>query len=229
MTFDDYKFHPSSLGLLMTDSRTKEPLGETAKTHLLECYVEKMYGRKKDITNKFIEKGLLCEEDSFDLYSLVKKKLFVKNTETFENDFFIGTPDIIDGNTVIDAKTSWSIFTFFSQIAKPVNKMYFWQLQSYLDLTGKDHAKLVYCLVNTPFKLVEDEKRKLMYTMAVIDPEADPAYLEACKNVDKNSNFVDIPMENKYIEFSVDRDQKAIDLAHERVKVCREFLNDLVQ
>ena len=63
--------------------------------------------------------------------------------------------------------------------------------------------------------------------MAVIDPEADPAYLEACKNVDKNSNFDDIPMENKYIEFSFNRDQKAIDMAHERVKVCREFLNEL--
>jgi hypothetical protein len=223
--FDDYKFHPSSLGLIMTESRTKEELGETAKSHLIECYVSKKYGRNKDVTNKFIEKGLLAEEDSFDLYTLVKDKLFIKNEKTFENDFFIGTPDIVDGNLIVDIKTSWDIFTFFSVMGKPINKMYYWQLQSYMDLTGANEAKLVYCLVNTPFKLVEDQKKKLMWTMGVIDPEADDAYLKACEQVDKNSIYDDIPIENKYIEFSIPRDQSAIEKSHERVKFCRNFLN----
>ncbi len=49
--FSDYKFHPSSLGLLMTESRTKDQWGETAKSYMLECYVERKYGRVKDITN----------------------------------------------------------------------------------------------------------------------------------------------------------------------------------
>jgi hypothetical protein len=211
----------------MTESRTKEELGETAKSHLIECYVSKKYGRNKDVTNKFIEKGLLAEEDSFDLYTLVKDKLFIKNEKTFENDFFIGTPDIVDGNLIVDIKTSWDIFTFFSVIGKPINKMYYWQLQSYMDLTGANEAKLVYCLVNTPFKLVEDQKKKLMWTMGVIDPEADDAYFKACEQVDKNSIYDDIPIENKYIEFSIARDQSAIDKSHERVKFCRNFLNQL--
>jgi hypothetical protein len=225
--FDDYKFHPSSLGLIMTESRTKEELGETAKSHLIECYVSKKYGRNKDVTNKFIEKGLLAEEDSFDLYTLVKDKLFIKNEKTFENDFFVGTPDIVDGNLIVDIKTSWDLFTFFSVMGKSINKMYYWQLQSYMDLTGANEAKLVYCLVNTPFKLVEDQKKKLMWTMGVIDPEADDAYLKACEQVDKNSIYDDIPIENKYIEFSIARDQSAIDKSHERVKFCRNFLNQL--
>jgi hypothetical protein len=225
--FDDYKFHPSSLGLIMTESRTKEELGETAKSHLIECYVSKKYGRNKDVTNKFIEKGLLAEEDSFDLYTLVKDKLFIKNEKTFENDFFVGTPDIVDGNLIVDIKTSWDLFTFFSVMGKSINKMYYWQLQSYMDLTGANEAKLVYCLVNTPFKLVEDQKKKLMWTMGVIDPEADDAYFKACEQVDKNSIYDDIPIENKYIEFSIARDQSAIDKSHERVKFCRNFLNQL--
>jgi hypothetical protein len=225
--FDDYKFHPSSLGLIMTESRTKEELGETAKSHLIECYVSKVYGRNKDVTNKYIEKGLLAEEDSFDLYTLVKDKLFIKNEITFQNDFFIGTPDIVDGDLIVDIKTSWDIFTFFSVMGKPINKMYYWQLQAYMDLTGAQTAKLVYCLVNTPFKLVEDQKKKLMWTMGVIDPEADEAYLKACEQVDKNSNYDDIPNEKKYIEFEIPRDQAAIDKAHERVIFCRNFLNQL--
>jgi hypothetical protein len=225
--FSDYKFHPSSLGLIMTESRTKEELGETAKAHLMECYVSKKYGRRKDVTNAYIEKGLVAEEDSLDLYTLVKDQLFVKNKETISNYYFIGTPDIIEPEVVIDLKTSWDIFTFFSILHKPMNKNYYWQLQAYMDLTGAQKAKLVYCLVNTPFKLIEDQKRKLMWTMAVIDPDTDEAYQKACEMVDKNSIYDDIPMEERYIEFELDRDQEAIDKAHARVEFCRNFLNQL--
>jgi len=232
--FDDFKFHPSSLGLIMTESRTKEDFGETCKSHLLECYVNKKYGRTRDITNKFIEKGLLAEEDSIDLYTLVKDKLYIKNTELIQNDFFVGTPDLFEGESImkasviIDLKTSWDIFTFFQSIHKPMDNKYYWQLQAYMDLTGAVESRLVYCLVNTPYKLVEDEKKKLTWTMGVIDPEEDKAYQEACERVDKNSNYDDIPIEEKYIEFIIPRDQEAIDKAHKRVLDCREFLNALV-
>jgi hypothetical protein len=233
MTFDNYKFHPSSLGLIMTESRTKDKFGETCKAHLMECYVAQTYGRYKDVTNKYIEKGIVAEEDSIDLYSVVKKHVFVKNTEVISNDHFVGTPDLYLGesihkaDTVIDLKTSWDIFTFFGTMAKALDKRYFWQLQAYMDLTGAKQAKLVYCLVNTPFKLIEDQKKNLMWTMAVIDPDADEAYQKACEQVEKNSVYDDIPMEKRYIEETIERDQDAIDKAHTRVEDCREFLNQL--
>jgi len=227
MNFDDYLFHPSSLGLIMTESRTKDQFGETCKSHLMECYVSQKYGRYKDITNKYIEKGLVAEEDSIDLYSVVKNHLFVKNTEVIRNYFFIGTPDLIQDKTVIDLKTSWDIFTFFGTLARALDKRYFWQLQAYMDLTGCDQAKLCYCLVNTPLKLIEDAKKKLMWTMAVIDPDTDEAYQKACEMVEKNSVYDDIPMKDRYIEFTIERDQHAIDKAHLRVEECREFLNQL--
>lgn len=198
----------------------------------MECYVSKKYDRYKDVTNKYIEKGLLAEEDSIDLYSLVKGAYFEKNKEIVENDYFIGTPDLFvgtsirDAQIIIDLKTNWNIFTFFEVMSKSMDKKYFWQLQAYMDLTGAKLAKLVYCLVDTPLKLIEDEKRKLMYTMAVIDPEHDENYLKACERVQKNGTYsLDIPAEDRYIEFSVPRDQERIDQAHERVKECREFLN----
>jgi len=233
MKFNDYKFHPSSLGLIMTESRTKDPFGETAKSHLLECYISHVYGRSKDITNKYIEKGLMAEEDSIDLYSLVKKKMFLKNEETLQNDFFIGTPDLYEGKSIaaatliIDLKTSWDIFTFFSSMHKPVDKKYFWQLQAYMDLTGAETSKLVYCLVNTPFKLIEDEKKKTMWKMGVIDPDVDELYQTACNEIEKNAIYDDIDPTKRYIEFAIPRDQDKIDQAHERVELCREFLNEL--
>lgn len=226
MTFDNYLFHPSSLGKIMTESRTKELIGETAKKHLVECYVSHVYGRHKDVTNAYIEKGLMAEEDSLDLYTLVKDQLFVKNTEYFKNDWFIGTPDIITEDTVIDIKTSWDIFTFFAQTVKALDKDYYWQLQAYMDLTGKRSAKLVYCLVSTPLKLIEDQKKKLLWTMGVIDQETDADYQKACEEVEKNSIYDDIDMEKRYIEMTIERDDKAIYQAHERVALCRTILNE---
>lgn len=231
--FSSYLFHPSSLGLLMTDSRTKDPLGETCKAHLMECYVSKKYDRYKDVTNKYIEKGLLAEEDSIDLYSLVKGSYFEKNKETIENEYFVGTPDLFVGTSIreaqiiIDLKTNWDIFTFFQVMHKSMDKKYYWQLQAYMDLTGAKIGKLVYCLVDTPLKLIEDEKRKLMYNMGVIDAETNEEYQKACERIQKNGIYsLDIPKEERYIEFTIPRDQDRIEEAHERVKVCREFLNE---
>lgn len=233
--FTDYKFHPSSLGLIMTESRTKEEFGETCKSHLMECYVSKKYDRYKDISNKYIEKGILAEEDSITLYSRVKKTFYKKNAEVITNDFFVGTPDLFVGESIqsasviIDLKTSWDIFTFFSVMTKAIEKKYVWQLQAYMDLTGAKQARLVYCLVNTPDKLVVDQKKKLAWTMGVIDSDVDEEYIRACEQVDKNSVYDDIPIEDRYIEFVIDRDQDAIDQAHKRVEKCREFLNQFNQ
>ena len=144
-----------------------------------------------------------------------------------------GTPDLFEGETIqtatriIDIKSSWSIHTFFQTMAKAIDKGYFWQLQGYMDLTGAPAASLVYCLVNTPESLVQGEKNSLAWKMAVIDRDADPLYLEACEAIDKESYFNDIPIEDRWIGFEVQRDQASIDRAHERIGECREFLNKL--
>jgi hypothetical protein len=40
--------------------------------------------------------------------------------------------------------------------------------------------------------------------------------------------FNDIPKEDRYISFEFSRNQDMIDKAHERVVMCREFLNQFV-
>lgn len=231
--FDNYKFHPSSLGKIMTSAKSGEGLGETCKAHLLECWIEATYGRKKDITNKYIEKGTLVEEDAITLYSLVTKTFYKKNKETIENEFLIGTPDLFLGpeirkaTSIKDIKSSWDIFTFHSVMSKPMNKDYDWQLQGYSDLTGANDLGLVYCLVDTPLHLINDAKRKLQWTMGVIDPDVNHEYIEQCEQIEKNMTFGDIPKEKRYIEFSLKRDNKKIEEAKEKMLACRKFLNEL--
>lgn len=227
MNWDTYLFHASSLGSIMTDSRTKDPLGETCKGHLMECWIKERYGREKKFSNKYTEKGIEQEEDSISLYALQKKAAFFKNSRTFSNDWIIGTPDIITKDTIIDIKTSWSIHTFYAVLSKPVDKGYELQLQAYMELTERDHAKLVYCLVNTPEKLINDAKRKLAWDMMVIDPETDERYLEACAQLEREMIFDDIPPRERYIELSVERDPKVMAKVQARILECRHFLKKL--
>lgn len=223
--FDNYKFHCSSLGEIMTDPRSGTGLSETCKGHLLECWIKEEYGRVKVDSNKYIEKGLTQEEEGITLYSRVSKKFYSKNVQLFENDFITGTPDIIDGGSVIDIKCSWSIHTFFSNVHKPLNKNYIYQINGYKNLIGCDVGKLVYVLVNTPDVLIEQEKSKLRFKLGLIDPESDSYYIMSCADIDKNSIYDDIPIDKKWIEFTVPEvDMRKV---YTRVQECREFLNQL--
>lgn len=226
--FNLWKPRASQLGRLMTGSRDKsDPLGETCKAYLMEAFVEEVFGREKDITNKYFEKGIMEEETGITLYSRVTKKFLRKNKERIDGNYVRGTPDLIDGDAVVDIKCSWDIFTFFQNLYKPMNKDYAWQLSAYCDLLGLNSARLVYCLVDTPEHLIDDEKRKLMWRMGVIDPNANPLYTEACKKIDKAMHFEDIPLEMRYIEFSINPNDYPMQRAYEKIELCRGFLNML--
>lgn len=226
MDFSNYKFHCSSLGDIMTNSRTKDALSETCKNHLMRIWIYQKYGRYKEEENKYIQKGNMAEEDGITLYSLVSNTMFVKNTQVFENDFIVGTPDIIHNNIVRDIKNSWSIYTFYETMVKALNKDYLWQLNGYWALIPEcKAAKLVYVLINTPAVIIEQEKSRLRYKMGLIDPDANQVYLEACEEIDKNCIFDDIPNEERYIEMDVP--QMDMEEVYERVKQCRNFLNNL--
>ena len=228
--FTNYLFRCHSIGKLMTEPKLKADkeagnLSETAKTHLLEIYIAEKYGRKKDISNKYITKGLMAEDDSIKLYSTIKLEKYVKNELRLKNEYLVGTPDIID-TEVIDVKTSWDIFTFFAVAKKEINSDYFYQLQAYLALTGLTVSKLAYCLVNTPQTLINDEKRKLMYKMNVATDEA-PEYVKACEDLERSMTYDDIPLSNRIIEFQIDRDDKAILRMYDKITRARQYLNDL--
>lgn len=231
--FDTYKFHCSSLGVLMTNPRSGPVnqwktgvLSETTKGELLNIWIEAKYRRTKMDSNKYVEKGLQVEEDGITLYSRVTKKMYTKNIVTFENDFIIGTPDIIHDSIVRDIKCSWSIHSFFENFVKPLSKPYAYQINGYRDLTDCDSGKLVYTLINTPPELVEAEKSKLRYKMALIDPEANGVYNMAVEEIERNNNFDDIPINDRWIEFAVPE----IDMGevYERVPMWRKFMNELL-
>lgn len=218
-------FRCSQLGTLMTKPRSGSGLSETAKTYLTEVYVNARYNRKKEVTNRYMEKGLKVEEDSITLYSRVKKVPFFKNEQRFANDYIVGTPDHV-GDFVLDIKSSWDIFTFTNTFQDDLNKKYYWQLQGYMWLTGKQEARLAYCLVNTPDTMIEDAKRKLAWQMGLIDPSVNPEYIKACEEIDRNSIYDDILMKDRVNEIVIPFDQLAIEALQNKIIDCRNHLKE---
>lgn len=225
--FDTLKIRCSSIGYIMTEPKSKkEGLSETCRGHLADLFVSTRYNRRTDNTNKYTLKGNLVEEDSMTLYSLFKKRPFFKNKERLENEWVIGSPDIIHGDTIIDIKSSWDIFTFFrNKDSDKLNKNYYWQMQGYMALTGATRAVLAYCLVNTPDSIITDEKRRLFYRMNAAT-EDNKDYQAACEELERLMIYDDIPQPERVIEIEILRDDKAIDSVYSRVDVCRQYMAD---
>ena len=97
---------------LMTNPRNKgDELSETTKTWLKEKAVEAVLGLRKEIATKPMIKGIVCEQQSIDLYNKVMLTNYSKNNITKEKYGFRGTPDLIPERSVIEIKTSWDATT----------------------------------------------------------------------------------------------------------------------
>jgi hypothetical protein len=223
----------------------------TCKRTLVKIFRRIKYNRDLSKSNKYTEKGITCEEDGITLYSRVKKKMFKKNTERLTNDFFSGELDLFEGKSIREAeethdiKCSWSLDTFPSLLDTP-DYDYVCQGQSYLDLTGAKRHTIAYCLVNATPKLIDDAKRKKSYELGVIDTETEE-YISACKEIEKDMIFdmelfkkqnphydlhtpmkewiYDIPMEERVITFTIERDEELIKSIKTRITNCRAWID----
>lgn len=224
--FNDYLFRCSSLGKICTNDRAGKQMGETAKSYLKEVYIEKVYGFKKDITSKYITKGLLVEDTAISFYSVQNGGFYFKNEQRFNNEFITGEPDIITDKFVVDIKSSWSAHSFFGVKGEPIKKDYYYQLMGYMALTGLKKAKLAYVLIDTPWQLVEDEKRRLSWQMGMVSEDS-PEFVEALAEIERNHDFSTIPDEKRIIEFDIEYDESVVQDIYKRVEECRMFLNSI--
>ena len=218
-------FRCSSLGKLMTDPRTKsETLSETAKSYIQDLFKERELGIYKEFSSRYTDKGLEMEDEAIQFASEVLNWDFVVKNETrFNNEWLTGEPDINTDNLLADIKCSWSGSTFplFDETLK--NKDYYYQLQGYMMLTGHDTSELVYCLMNTPHQIVEDEVRRQHWKLNLIDED-----LEVRQAVQEMHNFDQIPNNLRVKRFIVQKDEAAQEKIKERVEVAREYYNQLL-
>jgi len=211
-------FRCSKLGDLMTGSRDKSDLlGETCKAYLDEMVIFKKYGIKKDITSKYIEKGLLMETDSIGLLLAIDGIIYSKNEERFSNGVITGEPDIIHEGKIIDVKTSWDLFSHVKN--KKINPKYEWQVLGYMELTGCKTAEVIHLLVDTPETLVQDEIRRTGWKLGMVEV---PEELE--NDIRKNMMFEQVPLSERCIRFAVEYSDEKISKMYDKLQVCAEYI-----
>ncbi len=159
-----FKFRASSVSRIMTEAKSKdEPLSVGAKTELESIAKQLVYGYSKEVSSKQMEKGILVEDQSIELYNSVFFTNYAKNTERKTNDWVTGECDIFTGSKVIDIKSPWSLDTFPALSASGTDRDYEWQLRTYMWLWDCDESEIAYCLVSTPPELVGYESEELHY------------------------------------------------------------------
>jgi len=219
------KIRCSAIGKIMTNARSKsEVLSKTCKSYLEELALEEVYGIRKEFSSRYTDKGNEVERESIDLAQDVLDMGFMyKNTEFFENDFLTGTPDVNTDTCLLDVKSSYdaSTFPFFAE--EIPNKDYMYQLQGYMALTGKRKSILAYCLVNTPYDIVEDEIRRAHWKHHLID-ESDELRAE----VEAKHVFDHIPMEKRIKSFHIKYDKDIVKAIYDRVKECRVYYDQVI-
>ena len=233
MNWNETLIRASSVGYLMTEPVTKADkeagvLSKTAQKHLIEVYIAEKYGRKRDIQTKQMKKGIEAEQDSIDLLSMYLKLPFSKNEERFKNDFITGLPDIINGDTIIDIKSSYDLWTFLGNIPDKLDNLYYWQMQSYMWLTGTKNATIAYCLVNTPESIIQQEKYYLLKKMDVISEES-PEFIKEAMKIEFNMTFDDISIDERILTFNISRSEDDILRIENKVLKARTFLQELEQ
>jgi len=256
LNFDNYLFRCSSLGKLLTEPQSKAEkeaglLSKTTESYLQSLHKEVLFKRKSDLRSKYLDKGIQVEEQSLTLYSNTSKNIFFKNEKYFKNDFICGTPDNCKG-IIRDIKSSWDYTTFPFYDKEIKNKDYIAQLNGYMELTGQEEAELIYCLVDTPTRIINDELRRADWKMLLFDNNGnayeekidlivemvsnmiytEKGLLDFCNEselvrLEWFDNFREVPEWLRIKVFKIKKDQELINAIYSKIEKSRTYLNNL--
>jgi len=226
-TMKEFKIRCSAISKIMGEPRSKADkeaglLSQTAKTYCEDWFKEQVYGRKREFTSKYTQKGNEVEDNSLDFVAeQLGYGMLIKNEEFFENDFMTGTPDIIVPD-LIDVKNSWDCFTFPLFETKIPNMDYYWQGQGYMHLTERAEFKLIYVLSDTPLHLIR--KEAYWYAKNNGYEESDEDILNEFR---AKMKYPDIPNNLKIKSFDIKRIDNDIKLIKQQVIKCRTYIETL--
>lgn len=203
-------------------------LPEGAKTYCQKWLKEQLYNRRKHFTNRYLEKGIQCEDGAIEFSADYHGwEGACKNDEWFEDDYMQGTPDIIlelDSH-VIDIKNSYDAFSFPLFEDEIPTKGYETQLQVYLALTGHERATLCYCLMDAPLDIMKEEMRRLSWKEGSMGAVSDELY----QKVKSEMTYSNLIPELRLKTFTVEKDPSVIEELKIRVDMCREYIASLLQ
>jgi hypothetical protein len=194
---EQFKCRASASGKLATNPKKKEDLlAKTTISFLHEWAKERIYGYRKQLDNKYINKGLYMEDAAIDkAIEWLDLPFVLKNTERREDDYFTGEPDLICDGVIYDIKNSWDWTTFPLFEKELPTDDYYYQMQVYMHLFGLKKAFVVYVLMNTP-----------------------------ATKWDAEISYDHVGKEYRIKTFEVNYDEKVIEMLQDKVLKCRDYL-----
>jgi len=215
-------------------------------THLNDVFRAVFWRRRRSLNNKFLEKGLLVEQDVLDLASKIDGEFYIKNDQRWNNEYIEGEWDNFHVK-VRDAKANYDLKTFDEA---ELISLYNWQLKGYSflarDFYKLDHypeAELMYGLVNNPEHHISNEITRQFYAHG--NPQDDnEKWIEVKRQIERNMIFdidkfkkqypfykfenpvldFDIPAQFRLKKFEVTTIQDDIDNIKRRTLMCRIYL-----
>lgn len=220
-----FKAHPSQLGKLMTNPRTKADseagvLSKTAMSVVNEWMKYHLYGIKRSIYTDAIHKGIVTEEAGIELINKFYGYEAVKNEETKENAHFVGTCDIYLPalDLVIDHKSSETEQTFpLLDEVSPI-PAYEWQVQAYSDLWQVENVAVIYTLQDHPDDIVEK------YAGWEASRKGVELDFELFEKVKKEYTFSNLPDFLRVKRFDFKADPEMIQAAKTRVEQIQKYV-----
>lgn len=224
--------------LIHKEAHPELPTG--AKTYCEKWLKEKLYDRRKNFTNQYLDKGIQVEGASIqfaaDHYGWGD---VAKNEEWFSDEWFEGTPDVIAElpdpttyyrPTVIDMKNVWDCFTMPLFEEEIPTAGYETQLQVYMHLVSEHYgvefndALLVYSLMDAPLNVMEKQMRSLSWE------EGQQGFIsdEIRQRVHTEMTYSNLPPELRLKSYAVKRDPAVIEELKLRVRLCRKYIAGLV-
>lgn len=142
----------------------EKSLSAGAKTALGKLAKELMYDYKLNVTGKYMDKGLIVEDQAIELYNSVFFTEYEKNTVRLTNEWITGECDIIVPQVKgIDIKSAWSLDTFPALAEDGEESVYEWQCRGYMMLWDVPEWEVAYCMVDTPDELIKYEQEDIHY------------------------------------------------------------------
>jgi hypothetical protein len=202
---------------------------QVAISYLTELYCEKVLqmGRINqfdEVSNRRYQINATKNEPAaYEMISFVDGIAYKKNTNQFENDYFIGKPDILHSNSVKEIKTVSHYTNFLALLSNPPSKDLQSQLFLYMDLMDCSEGELIFVATGICKEERENylQRAKIWYENLDYSPAKVASMLQ---KAERNINFDHLPIEKRIKRFPYKKNGEIIRFAKTRVTSARNWL-----
>lgn len=206
-------------GKLLEKSKNTE-ISDTAKSFVLDTFLQNEFGYSKIITSDAMMKGLLLESEAIALVSKLENKFYKKNKERKMNDFIMGELDVKTSDHIKDIKVSQNIETYAK--VSDVSKTYYYQGLGYMWLWEIPKYSLTYVLLPDTDEMIERQLARLNFQLVGEDYE-----IAKDQIIHNNDVIKKLPIDMRVKTFNFEYNQDDVDNLKEQILRARSYYSQI--